>query len=203
MGAWTTVTIKNASGVDRAMRAWDESGAGTGPFLIAHTVAASDGTAIDPAQDGTDATGVTPPAGAVGIRGWLSGIYSVMSGALISKPYSIPEDDWSYAAAAGGIVNTTTAVEIKAAAGAGLRNYITGFDISAEALGTATEFVIRDGAGGSVIWRIKIGTSGLPLTHICLPSPIKSTAATLLEVAMLTASTTGAVYFNATGYVAP
>jgi hypothetical protein len=27
------------------------------------------------AQDGTDATGATPPAGAAGIRGWLSGLY--------------------------------------------------------------------------------------------------------------------------------
>lgn len=28
------------------------------------------------AQDGTDASGVTPPSGATGIRGWLSGIYN-------------------------------------------------------------------------------------------------------------------------------
>jgi len=34
------------------------------------------------AADGTDATGVTPPAGAVGIRGWLSGIYSKLAGTL-------------------------------------------------------------------------------------------------------------------------
>ena len=34
------------------------------------------------AQDGTDATGVTPPTGAVGIRGWLSGIYSKLAGSL-------------------------------------------------------------------------------------------------------------------------
>lgn len=36
----------------------------------------------DPAQDGGDATGVTPPAGGWGIRGWLSGIYAKLSGAL-------------------------------------------------------------------------------------------------------------------------
>ena len=34
----------------------------------------------DPAQDGGDATGVTPPAGGWGIRGWLSGIYASLSG---------------------------------------------------------------------------------------------------------------------------
>jgi hypothetical protein len=31
------------------------------------------------AQDGTDATGVTPPAGAFGIRGWLSSIYNKLN----------------------------------------------------------------------------------------------------------------------------
>ena len=34
------------------------------------------------AQDGTDATGVTSPAGGVGIRGWLSGIYAKLGGTL-------------------------------------------------------------------------------------------------------------------------
>lgn len=34
------------------------------------------------AQDGTDATGVTAPAGAVGVRGWLSGIYAALKGTL-------------------------------------------------------------------------------------------------------------------------
>ena len=40
------------------------------------------GTFITPAQDGTDATGVLPPAGAVGIRGWLSSIYNKLTGSL-------------------------------------------------------------------------------------------------------------------------
>lgn len=34
------------------------------------------------AQDGTDATGVTPPSGATGIRGWLSSIYNRLGGTL-------------------------------------------------------------------------------------------------------------------------
>lgn len=109
---------------------------------------------------------------------------------------------WSYAAANNGIVNTTTAVAFKAAAGAGLKNYITGIQIMAEALNTATELAIRDGAGGTVLWRTKIGTgglvNGLPITF---PTPLASSANTLLEVVTLTASGTGAVYFNAQGYV--
>lgn len=34
------------------------------------------------AQDGTDGTGITPPTGGSGIRGWLSGIFQKLSNAL-------------------------------------------------------------------------------------------------------------------------
>lgn len=108
---------------------------------------------------------------------------------------------WSYAAAASGIVNTTTAVTIKAAAGAGLKNYITSIQITSDALGAATEFAIRDGAGGTVLWRIKINTAGLlGGIPIVISTPLVGTANTLLEVVTLTASVTGAVYFNAQGF---
>jgi hypothetical protein len=40
------------------------------------------GTFIIPAQDGVDATGVTPPAGAIGIRGWLSSIWSKLNASI-------------------------------------------------------------------------------------------------------------------------
>ena len=61
-------------------------------------------------------------------------------------------DPWSYAGAAAGIANTTTAVTIKAAV-AGKRNYVTDLQLSHATLGAATEIAIRDGAGGSVLWR--------------------------------------------------
>ncbi|MFZ9370249.1 MAG: hypothetical protein ACO25M_00070 [Limnohabitans sp.] len=124
-------------------------------------------------------------------------------GVPVTKPYSIPEGEWSYAAAAAGILNTTTAVTIKTAAGAGIRNYITSLQVMSEALTNATELAIRDGAAGTVIWRIKIPTGGLPTTTIHFPSPLKGTANTLLEVVTLTASGAGAVYVNAQGYAAP
>lgn len=109
---------------------------------------------------------------------------------------------WQYAAAASGISNTTTAVTFKAAAGASIVNYITSVQIMWEALGTATELAVRDGAGGTVIWRTKIPASLAGTREIVFPVPLKGTANTLLEVVTLTASTTGAVYFNAQGYVA-
>lgn len=110
--------------------------------------------------------------------------------------------DWNYAAASGGIVNSTTAVTIKAAAGSGLRNYISSLQISAEALTNATEVAIRDGAGGTVLWRTKITTAGLVNgREIVFASPLKGTANTLLEVVTLTASGAGAVFVNAQGFV--
>lgn len=123
-------------------------------------------------------------------------------GAVVNKPFQVPELDWSYVAASGGISNTTTAVTIIAAAGSGIRNYLTSIQLSAPTLGAATEVAVRDGAAGTVIWRGFMSTAG-GNQSVTLASPIKSTANTLLEVVTLTATVTGAVYVNAQGYQAP
>ena len=44
------------------------------------TIASGSGLALD----GTDAPAVTPPTGGVGIRGWLSGIYSRLAGVILA-----------------------------------------------------------------------------------------------------------------------
>lgn len=120
------------------------------------------------------------------------------------QPVSISRqsDGWNYAAATGGIVNTTTAVTMKAAAGAGFRNYITDLQVQTATLGGATELAIRDGAGGAVLWRTQLQTTALPLLPINLESPIVGSPNTLLEVVTLT-GVTGGVFVNAQGYVAP
>ena len=106
---------------------------------------------------------------------------------------------WNYAAATSGIASTTTAVTIKAAAGAGLRNYITDIQVSHATLGAATELAIRDGAGGTVLWRMTLGTVANENISVRLSTPIFSSANTLLEVVTLT-SVTGGVYVNAQGF---
>lgn len=147
--------------------------------------------------------GRTSTAGQVS-NGQSKRAVGTVDGRIIVKPFVIPENEWQYAAAAGGISNTTTAVTIKAAAGASVRNYITAIQIMSEALGAATELAIRDGAAGTVIWRTKIGTGGIVGGEtVVFPTPLKGTANTLLEVVTLTASVTGAVFFNAQGFVAP
>lgn len=122
--------------------------------------------------------------------------------ALVVKPYATAAQDWTYAAASGGISNSTTAVTMVAAT-ASVRNYITACQISSDALGAATELAIRDGAAGTVLTRMKIGTAGLTPTNIEWPTPLKSTVNTLLEVVTLTATVTGGVYVNCQGYTAP
>lgn len=114
-------------------------------------------------------------------------------------PGGDPATSWTYAAAASGILNTTTAVTVKAAAGAGVRNYISSLELAWETLGAATEFAIRDGAAGTVIYRTKIGTAAGQKT-INFPVPLRGTANTLVEVVTLTASVTGAVYANLQGF---
>lgn len=119
---------------------------------------------------------------------------------LVSIP-ALTSTYWRFAGAAGGIVNTTTAVTVKAAAGAGIRNYVSGMQCSADPLGAATEFVIRDGASGTVMYRSKIQTSGTPDgREITFTPPLKGTANTLVEIATLTASVTGGVYCNLQGF---
>lgn len=66
-------------------------------------------TIITPAQDGTDGTGITAPTGAIGIRGWLSGIYSKLAGAIAVNVSSLPALT-AGTAAIGSIIGRTTMV---------------------------------------------------------------------------------------------
>lgn len=105
---------------------------------------------------------------------------------------------WTYAAAASGIVNTTTAVTVKAAV-SGQRNYVTSIQLSHATLGAGTEFCIRDGAGGTVLWRIDLKTTALPAATFDFNVPLKGTAGNLLEIVTLT-GVTGGVYANLQGF---
>jgi uncharacterized protein (UPF0333 family) len=112
---------------------------------------------------------------------------------------------WRYANGATGILsNTTTAVTIKTAAGAGVRNYVTGCQINTTAFGAAAVLVIRDGAGGTVIWANTVPTAGwLTPVNLIFDTPLRGTANTLLEVATATANTSGTAFVNCQGYTGP
>jgi hypothetical protein len=123
------------------------------------------------------------------------------SGAAVVQIGAVPEITFSYAAAGSGIVNTTTAVQLRAAQAAGIRTYVKSMQVQTATLGAATELVLRDGAAGTVMFRTQLQTTALPLTEITFDPPLRGTAATLLEVATLTA-VTGGVYVNVQGYSA-
>jgi hypothetical protein len=116
---------------------------------------------------------------------------------------STTQTPWHFASATLGIVNTTTAVTLKAAAGAGLRNYMSSIDLAAELLGAATELAVRDGVAGPVLWRSKLGTAALGQVTLNFNPPIQGSPNVLMEVVTLTATVTGGVFVNAHGFSAP
>lgn len=128
--------------------------------------------------------------------GDVADLVTTLQGALITRPWQIPELEWAYASAAGGVVNTTDVV-LAAAAGAGLRRYVTSLQLSNNSA-TATEVVLKDGA--TIIWRGQLPANA-PLAEIVFANPLKTTANTALNFACLT--TAAAVYVNAQGYTAP
>lgn len=128
--------------------------------------------------------------------------HTMTSGAqLLVKPYGLPETDWQFAGAAGGIVNTADVV-VAAAGAAGVRNYITGISAQNASATVSTEVVVKDGAT-TVLWRGFLGTSALlnSAVGVQFSTPLRGSAATALNVACIT--TGAAVYVNSQGYQAP
>jgi hypothetical protein len=121
---------------------------------------------------------------------------TTLQGVQIVRQWQIPELEWSYAAASGGITNTTD-VALAAAAGTGLRRYICSMTLSNNSA-TATEVVLKDGA--TIIWRGHLPANA-PMSEIIFSNPLKTTANAALNFACIT--TAAAVYVNAQGYTAP
>lgn len=103
---------------------------------------------------------------------------------------------WEYAAAAGGIVNTSD-VAIRAAQ-AGLRNYVAAVQIKNAHATVSTEVVIKDGS--TIIWRGHFKAAGDSESTIVFPKPLRGSVNTALNVACIT--TGAAVYVNAQGFSA-
>jgi hypothetical protein len=130
--------------------------------------------------------------------GDVADLITTLVGALVVKPFAIPETDWQYVGATGGITNTT-AVTLAGAPAAGLRRYITGLQVSNDSA-TATEIVIEDTLANA-IWRCRL-PANTPNFSVVFPTPLRAaSAAVALQVVC---ATTGAkVHINAQGYTAP
>ena len=137
-------------------------------------------------------------------NGTLVRSIATVDGRQVIRLNSIPENEWVYAAASGGITNTTTAVSLAAGAGSGTRNYITSLQLASDVLGTATEFAIQDGVAGAILWRAKIGTAGtVGIQNIRFHPPLRGSTNTIMRFACVTATGTGSIYINVQGYKAP
>lgn len=130
-------------------------------------------------------------------NGDVADLVTTLVGALVQKPFSIPEADWQFASAAGGIVNTTDVVAAAARA-AGIRNYVTAIQLR-NANAVATEFVIKDGS--TVIWRTQLPANMTGSMEVEFPTPVRGAAATAINLQCVT--TGAAVYANVQGYQAP
>lgn len=124
-------------------------------------------------------------------------LVSTIDGKLITKPHAIRASTWTYAAASGGLVNTTAAT-MKAAAAAGIRNCLTGIQVVNGHATVSTEVLVRDGAAGTVLHRGWAQAAGGGFAAN-FDVPLCGTAATLMEVVNVT--TGSAVYVNAQGFI--
>lgn len=126
--------------------------------------------------------------------GDVADLITTLVGALIQKPYSIPEADWQ----GTGAKTDTTDLAIKAAAAAGIRNYVTAVQLQNKSA-TATDVVIKDGS--TVLLTINCPASMALPAVIAFPTPLRGTAATAINIACLT--TAANVLMNAQGFIAP
>lgn len=156
---------------------------------------AGDGTTLGgfPVRIGGRAVSTMPAAAA---NGQNVDVLTSLDRRLVTIPLAIPEVTWSAAAGAGGITNTT-AVTLKAAGAAGIRNYLRSLQLR-NVSAVESEVVIRDGAAGTVLWRGDLPASAPTPENIVFDPPLRGSAATLLEVAALTTATK--TYINAQGF---
>lgn len=128
--------------------------------------------------------------------GDVADLITTLVGALVQKPYSIPEGDWTYAGPAAGLT-TGSDQAIQAAAGAGLRRYVTNLSIQNNSA-TATLFELKDGT--TVIWRCQC-TANMPIIDVQFPTPLRTAANAALNAQAVTAASV--VIVNMQGYTAP
>lgn len=177
-----------------------------GSLTVDGTVTASN-TAGDIASDAAD-SGNPVKVGALAKSGDITAVADAdrvnlvasLLGKLLTLPYATPAKTWNYAAAAGGLV-TTGGVTAKAAAGAGIRNYITRVQAINSHQTTSTEVMVRDGAAGTVLWRGWAQAAGGGCAAVFDP-PLRGTANTLVEIAEVTTTGTAGVLMSLQGFEA-
>lgn len=196
-GAWTTISVKDGGGTTRTMRAWDESGTGSGPYSFGQVLADGLGGAVtvtggalsvtsagggssagDVAHDSADSGNPVK----VGFKATtaLSGLtlvantdrtnaFAGIDGVQITRPHCNLED-----IVTGNATDTAgTSTSCIAAQGSGIKTYLTSV-ILCNTSATAITVDIKDGS------TVKVSLP-LPAGSGCIfnpPVPIPGTANT-------------------------
>lgn len=185
---------------ESAFKGSQDVGETVGSQLINGTVALSGNPAVvgaaahDAAISGAPmrigARAVTTNYAAVA-AGDAADMITTLIGALVTKPYATPEQEWSFT----GALTAITDVAAQTAAGAGLKRYPT-FIQATNPGASAVDLLVRDGTTTRLQITLPAGQS-VPLE---LPTSIPLTANTALNLAL---SATGTVRVNVLGYTAP
>lgn len=209
IGALTANQSVNVAQINGVAATMGNGVSGTG---VQRVTLASDSTgqvaAIGPAAHGASISGAPVREGSRALTadytavttGQVADAIATVLGKRIVLPYCLPGQAWKYVGAAGGLVNTT-AITIAAAAGAGIKNYITSITLVNAHQTIGTEVVINDGAAGTAIFRTWCQFAGGGCS-IKLDPPLASSANTLLEIKEITATATAGVVAQILGYTA-
>lgn len=119
---------------------------------------------------------------------------ATLLGAMVVRPYSIPEADWK----SGPITLTASNQVLAAAAGAGIKNYATWCVLTCNASWTANTVQVQDGT--TVIFEIDL-PAGAGVYQFPFPSPLATSANAALNI-KATGSVTGTCKANFGGYAA-
>ena len=117
----------------------------------------------------------------------------------VVTPYSVASANWHYAAPTGGII-TTAPVTLVAAAGTGVRNYITALQIKG-CNAVASEVVIQDGAA-VVLWRGYVAATMLTADDLVFPTPLMSSTGVNSAITLTVNTTATLTYVTAQGFTA-
>lgn len=159
-GAWTTISVKDAAGTTRTMRAWDESGTGIGPFSFGQVLADGLGgtlTALQAvgnvAHDGVDSGNPVK----VGLRATTSLAaltlvadadrtdgHAGVDGVLITRPHCNLEDIVTNVVTCTAGANTSAI----AAQGAGIKFHLLSVIIRNSGAANGN-LILTDGSGGT------------------------------------------------------
>jgi hypothetical protein len=104
---------------------------------------------------------------------------------LVAQPHALTGSRWGYAGVTGGITDTSDVV-LAAAGGASVRNYVVALQYH-NTSAVASEIVVKDGS--TVIWRGYAPATMTRPVDIVFPVPLKGTANTAMNVAMITTAT--------------